>query len=29
MGFVVCAGRVSGCIERKCDGGVRVRGSRI
>ena len=29
MGFVVRAGRVGRCMERKCDGGVRVRESKI
>ena len=29
MGFVICAGRFSGCIEGKCDRGVGSRRSGV
>ena len=29
MGFVICAGRISGCLERKHYGGIRIGGSRV
>ena len=29
VGFVICVGRVSRCVEGEHDGGVRVRGDRI
>ena len=29
MGFDICAGRVSGCVEGEYNGRTRIRGSRI
>ena len=29
VGVIICAGRVSRCVEGECNGGVRVRGGRI
>ena len=29
VGAIVCAGRVSRCVEGECNGGVRVRRNRI